>query len=103
MISVGQKKAVDSERDFRRTKRGRPRKPGRSIRITIRLREGEPEVDAILQRLVSLPAGQRSGYIRRVLAGAPVEAQEQTLAEESVELTAALDGMWDDDWTDEGR
>ena len=103
MISVRQKKAVDSEQDFRQTKKGRPRKPGRSIRISIRLREGEPEVDAILQRLARLPVGQRSAYIRRVLAGAPVEALEETLSEEGAELTAALDGMWADDWEDEER
>lgn len=103
MISVGQKKAVDNERDFRQTKKGRPRKPGQSIRITIRLREGEPEVDAILQRLARLPAGQRSAYIRRVLAGAPVEALEEVLSEESAELTAALDEMWAGDWEDEER
>ena len=90
--------AEGSEGGFCQTKRGRPRKPGRSIRITIRLREGEPEMDAILQRLAGLPVGQRSAYIRRVLAGAPVEALEEALAEESGELTAALDGMWAADW-----
>ena len=92
---------MDNEGNFCQTKRGRPRKPGRSVRVTIRLREGEPGADAILQRLARLPVGHRSAYIRRVLMGAPVEALEAALAEESAELTAALDGMWEDDWEDE--
>ncbi|MBN1658279.1 MAG: hypothetical protein JXA93_07760 [Anaerolineae bacterium] len=92
---------MDSERDFGQTKKGRPRKAGHSVRITIRLREGEPDVDAILERLVKLPVGQRSAYIRRVLAGAPVEALDQALARESDELAADLDAMWAADWDDE--
>jgi len=92
---------MDGKGNSCQTKRGRPRKPGRSIRVTIRLREGEPGADAILQRLARLPVGRRSAYIRRVLTGAPVEALEAALVEESAELTAALDGMWEDDWEDE--
>jgi len=75
-------------------RRGRPRKPGRSIKIALRLREGEH--DAILERLRQLPRGHWSRYIRRVLDGAPVEALDDALAQESKILTAALDGMWDD-------
>lgn len=94
---------MDGEQDFGRTERGRPRKPGRSLRFTIRLREGEPDDDAILQRLARLPVGQRSAYIRRVLAGAPVEDMEEPIVRESVGLTAALDGMWAEEWEDEER
>lgn len=79
--------------------RGRPRKPGQSHRVTIRLRDGEH--DTIIARLQALPKGRWSSYIRRVLDGAPVEALDEALREESEELTAALDGMWDDDWEEE--
>jgi len=92
---------VSGEHDFGPTKRGRPRKAGRSIRVTLRLREGDPEVGAILQRLAALPTGRRSAYIRRVLAGAPVEVLEEALAKETAELTASLDGMWAGDWEDD--
>lgn len=81
----------------RTKKRGRPRKPGRSRRYTIRLREGEH--DAILERIDCLPAGQRSAYIRRVLAGAPVDLLDGALVESDA-LAADLDAMWDD-WEDE--
>lgn len=80
-------------------KRGRPRKPGKSRKITIRLRDGEH--DTIIQRLQALPRGKWSSYIRRVLDGAPVEALDQALQQESEGLTSALDGMWDDDWGDD--
>ncbi|HNS51666.1 MAG TPA: hypothetical protein PKO09_10860 [Anaerolineae bacterium] len=101
MISVRQKRPTSRGQDFGQTKRGRPRKAGRSIRVTLRLREGDPEVDAILQRLAELPRGRRSAYIRRVLAGAPVEVLEEALAQETAELTASLDGMWAGDWEDD--
>jgi hypothetical protein len=101
MIPVRQERAVSREQDFGQTRRGRPRKPGRSVRITLRLREGDREVDAILQRLAGLPRGRRSAYIRRVLAGAPVEALDEALANETAELTASLDGMWAGDWEDD--
>lgn len=91
------------EQDFGRTERGRPCKPGCSRRFTIRLREGEPDDDAILQRLARLPVGQRSAYIRRVLTGAPVEDLEEPIVRESVGLTVALDGMWAEEWEDEER
>lgn len=87
--------------DFGQTRRGRPRKAGRSVRVTLRLREGDPEVDAILQRLAGLPRGRRSAYIRRVLAGAPVQVLDDALANETAELTASLDGMWAGDWEDD--
>ena len=87
--------------DFGQTKSGRPRKAGRSVRVTLRLREGDLEVDAILQRLAALPRGRRSAYIRRVLAGAPVEVLDDALAKETAELTASLDGMWAGDWEDD--
>lgn len=101
MISVRQEWPTSGEQDFGQTKRGRPRKVGRSIRVTLRLREGDPEVDAVLQRLAALPRGRRSAYIRRVLAGAPVEVLEEALAKETAELTASLDGMWAGDWEDD--
>ena len=77
---------------------GRPRKSGRSIRVTVRLREGEH--DRILERLRQLPKGKWSPYIRRVLDGAPVGALDEALEQESAALAAALDGTWDDDWDD---
>lgn len=81
--------------NFCQTKRGRPPKPGRSIRITIRLREGED--DAILARLARVPKGRRSAYIRRVLAGAGVEVMDEVLAEEPELVTSLLDSMWEDE------
>ncbi|HNS52037.1 MAG TPA: hypothetical protein PKO09_12750 [Anaerolineae bacterium] len=101
MIPVGQESAVSGEHDCGPTKRGRPRKAGRSVRVTLRLREGDPEVDAILQRLAGLPRGRRSACIRRVLAGAPVEVLEGALAKETADLAASLDGMWAGDWEDD--
>lgn len=83
----------------RRRRRGRPAKAGRSVRVTVRFREGEH--DAILHRLRQLPRGRWSAYVRRVLDGAPPEALDDALAVESQALTAALDGMWNDDWADE--
>lgn len=80
-------------------RRGRPRKPGKSHRVTIRLREGEH--DTILSRLQALPAGKWSSYIRRVLDGAPVEALDEALRQESDALSADLNGMWDGDWDDD--
>ena len=77
---------------------GRKPKPGRSIPVVFRLREGEN--DETLSRLRQLPKGQWSSYIRRVLAGAPVEVHDKALAEESAEVRAGLDalaGMWDDE------
>jgi len=74
--------------------RGRPAKPGRSVRITIRLREGEH--DSILERLQALPKGRWSAYIRRILDGAPIESLDAALEDESETLAAALDGMWDE-------
>ena len=94
---------MSREQVFGQTKKGRPRKPGRSVRITIRLREGEPGADAILRRLARLPRGQRSAYIRRVLAGAPVEALDEALARESAALGIALDEMWADEWEDDAQ
>ena len=77
--------------------RGRPPKPGRSVRITIRLREGED--DAILARLARVPKGRRSAYIRRVLAGAGVDVMDEVLAEEPEVVASLLDAMWEDeDW-----
>jgi hypothetical protein len=80
-------------------RRGRPRKPGRSIFVGLRLREGEH--DTIIARLKKLPKGRWSAYIRRVLDGAPVEALDDALAQESEELANALNGMWDDYWDEE--
>ncbi len=79
-------------------RRGRPTKKGRSVRVTIRFREGEH--DAILQRLGKVPEGGKSAYIRRVLEGAPVEALDRALIEDD-ELTDALDTMWADELDDE--
>ncbi len=75
--------------------RGRPAKPGRVITLTVKLREGEH--DEILARLARLERGQRSAYVRRVLAGASVEVLEGSRPRESAGLTAALDGMFDDE------
>ena len=47
--------------------------------------------------------GQRSAYIRRVLAGAPVEALDEALARESAALGIALDEMWADEWEDDSQ
>ncbi len=63
------------------------------------MREGEH--DPVIERLKALPKGRWSSYIRRVLDGAPVEALDEALRQESAELTSALDGMWEDDWKDE--
>lgn len=75
--------------------RGRPEKPGRSIMITFRLREGEH--DPILDRLLRLPHRNRSAYIRRVLSGAPVDLLDDAFEQESATLSAALDDAWEDD------
>ncbi len=80
-------------------RRGRPPKPGRSIPVTVRLREGEH--DSILARLRTLPKGKWSSYIRRILDGARIEALDEALQQESASLTADLDGMWDDEWDEE--
>jgi hypothetical protein len=68
--------------------------PGRSVRFTVRLREGVH--DAILERLKKVPKRGKSDYIRRVLEGASVEALDQAL--EDNETTDSLDGMWLGDW-----
>jgi len=86
---------MEAKANFGQTKKGRPRKPGRSIRITIRLREGED--DAILARLRQVPKGRRSAYIRRVLAGAGVEVMDEVLAEEPELVTELLDSMWEEE------
>ncbi len=75
---------------------GRPRIRHRpDVRLTIRLHPGDD--DPILERLRRLPKGRWSGYIRNVLAGAPVEALDEALSRET-ELTAAtldrLGTMW---------
>ena len=79
--------------------RGRPCKSGKSWHFGFRLREGEGENDKTLQRICQLPPGNRSEYIRRVLAGAPVEVHDEALAAE-LELAraamVALDETWDD-------
>lgn len=79
------------------SRRGRPAKSGRSVRIAFRLREGEH--DDILERLDQVPPGEQSDYIRRVLAGASPELLDHAL-HESDSLTSALDGMWDD-WNED--
>ncbi len=79
------------------TKKGRPHKVGRSVYIPLRLREGED--DEVLMRLARLPTGQRSAYIRRVLAGAPVEALEVALQEtaRAASILDSLGTMWEED------
>lgn len=81
--------------DKKYPKRGRPRKPGRSIKISFRLREGED--DAILARLAQVPRGRRGAYIRRVLSGAPVEVMDQALREEPESVAAKLNAMFADE------
>jgi len=84
-----------AETNFCQTKkkrRGRPAKKGASVRVTVRFREGEH--DEILERLKKLPEGGRSAYIRRVLAGAPVEALDAAMVEDQ-EMTDGLDSMWE--------
>jgi len=80
-----------------KNQRGRPAKPGREIRITIRLREGEH--DDILERLKRVPKGEMATYVRRVLAGATPDLLDEALRE-SEALTSSLDGILDD-WDDE--
>ena len=77
---------------------GRPRKAGRSVYVAVRLREGEH--DEVLARLDLLPAGQRSSYIRRVLAGAPIDLLDTAQAQESERVASLLDTMPDgtEDW-----
>lgn len=87
-----------SNPDYRRTKtRGRPPKPGRGVRVTIRLHEADH--GEIIARLEQIPAGQRSAYIRRVLAGAPVQVLDRAIEDDT--LTNDLNAMWDDEdeWT----
>jgi hypothetical protein len=79
-------------------KRGRPPKPGRSVRVTIRFREGEH--DEILQRLGEVGPGGWSAYIRRVLEGAPIEVLDRAIVEDD-EMTDALNSMWLDELDDE--
>jgi len=78
---------------------GRPRtRIAPDVRVTIRLRPGQD--DAILERLARVPPGRRSAYIRRVLAGAPVEALDVALAQETERVASALDAMatlWEDE------
>jgi len=81
--------------DKKQTERGRPCKPGRSVIICFRLREGED--DAILARLAQVPRGRRGAYIRRVLSGAPVEVMDQALREEPESVAAKLNAMFADD------
>ena len=88
-----------TEKGPRTGARGRPPKAGQSVVITFRLREGEH--DPVLARLRQLPRNRRSAYIRRVLSGAPVEVLDDALKQESEALSSALDGAWDDDWSEE--
>ncbi|MBU1880244.1 MAG: hypothetical protein KJ734_14955, partial [Chloroflexi bacterium] len=57
------------------------------------------EHDEVLARLDRIPPGQKSTYIRRVLAGAPVEVLDQAIKETKF-VAGLLDGMWDDEWDD---
>ena len=78
-------------------RRGRKPKPGQSVRWTIRFREGED--DEIIARLRQLPKGQVSEYIKRILAGTPMDMLDQAMVESDA-LSADLDSMLDD-WDDE--
>jgi len=61
--------------------------------LSLRLKEGRD--DAVLERLHRLSKGERSAYVRRVLAGASPDLLDNAL-QESASLTSALDGMLDD-------
>ena len=94
---------MTGETNFCQTKnkrrgRGRPTVPGRSVRVTVRFRDGKH--DAILERLFQVPKMRRSAYIRRVLEGAPVEVLDRAIVEDD-EMTDALNTMWEDELDDE--
>ncbi len=79
-------------------KPGRPAKNGKRVFVGIWFREGEH--DDILARLNQLPERQRSSYIRRVLAGAPVEVHQAAFEAESEQVRSGLDALasaWGDE------
>jgi hypothetical protein len=79
-------------------RRGQPAKHGRRVFVGIWFREGEH--DEVLARLNQLPERQRSSYIRRVLAGAPVEVHQAAFEAESERVRAGLDALasaWGDE------
>lgn len=78
-----------------RGKPGRPRKEGRSILVSFRLREGEH--DEILKRLRRIRPGGWSKYMRQVLGGASPEMLDDAMPEEgeSDALSSALDMVWE--------
>ena len=74
--------------------------PGKTVRLNLRLREGRsPEEDRLIGRLEQLPKGQRSRYLRRVLATGEVEPLlDAELEQETGRVASALDAMaamWD--------
>jgi hypothetical protein len=88
--------------------RGRPKLPGKSIHITLRLREGRsPEEDRLIERLEQLEKGRRSRFLRTVLTTGDVEpVLDAQLEQETERVASALDAMatmWngDDDWEGE--
>jgi hypothetical protein len=74
---------------------GRPRLSGKSIHITLRLRQGRsPQEDRLIERLERLGKGQQSRFLRAVLTTGDIEPiLDAELAQETGRVTAALDAM----------